>query len=130
MEIQYGGKLEFGDFLAISDGNRLCFGWYAGTGQNGTLQYYYFSQPGGSYNHYKEWLALSDAEKAQPLHNRNNKMYAKGFTSKCLWKSYITAVHDTRVAKLDNPEAMFTDPRDLQDYKESVEALKAIGMIK
>ena len=130
MEIQYGGKLEFGDFIVVSEGNRLSFGFYAGEGKSGTLQYYYFSQPGGQYHHYKQWVTLSDAEKALPMHNNNNKMYAKGFTSKCLWKSYINALHKTRVAKVDNPEAMFTDPGDSQDYRESVEALKAIGMIK
>ena len=38
--LKHGGQLEIGDFIAVSNGNHLDFGWYCGDGIN-TLQYYY-----------------------------------------------------------------------------------------
>jgi hypothetical protein len=127
MEIQYGGKLEFGDFISLADGNRLSFGWYAGTGIGGTLQYYSMWAPWSAYDKYTEWLKLSDSDKR--THWLTKKL-SKGFNSKCIYKCYINSVHRTRVMKVTHPEDVFTLPEDLKSYQESAEVLKSIGMIK
>jgi hypothetical protein len=57
-------------------------------------------------------------------------MYSKGFTLKCLYKSYINAVHDTRVVKITNPEDIFTTQEDKEDYEKSKEILIKLKFIK
>lgn len=126
MKLHYGGELEFGDFIAISCGNHIDFGFYAGTGR-GTLQYYPFTAPINAHDHYQRWLAQPEEERAK---NWYTKRYKKGFTSKCIWKAYINTVHKTRVIKLVNPETIFTNQEDLENYNESREVLIKIGMIK
>ena len=126
MELKYGGKLEFGDLIAISNGNYLHFGFYAGKGRN-TLQYYGLWAPTSAYETYNNWLISNDEVKAK---HWMTKKYSKGFTSKCIWKSYINAVHDTRVMKITNPETVFTDPGYAKQYQEAKNVLIKIGMIK
>jgi len=126
MKIRFGGDLNFGDFIAVSNGNHISFGWYAGRGR-GTLQYFWFGSPANAYNDYEDWTELSDELKARSW---KTKKYSKGFSSKTMYKSYINAVHETRVMKVTNAEEIFTDPKDLERYTESVKVLKLIGMIK
>jgi hypothetical protein len=126
-ELKYGGQIVPGDFIAVSDGNHLSFGWYIGDGRN-TLQYYYMRGPQSVYNDYKTWLRYSDEEKSK---NRwMTRRFEKGFTLKCLWKSAIQAVHATRVMKITNVEDIFTDPEDRKMYEESKEALITLKFIK
>lgn len=127
MEIQYGGKLEFGDLVAISDGNHLNFGFYAGRGIGGTFQYYPLHSPSVCYERYTEWLKMSDELKEK---NHAYKQYKKGFTSKCIYKAYINAVHKTRIMRVTDPENVFTDSKDRELYDEAKEILIKIGMIK
>lgn len=125
--IKYGGQLVPGDFIAVSDGNHLNFGWYIGDGRN-TLQYYYMRGPQSVYNDYKTWLRYSDEEKAK---NRwMSERFAKGLTIKCLWKSFINSVHATRVMKITNIDDIFTDPEDRKIYEESREVLIKLKFIK
>ena len=126
MKLHYGGELEFGDFIAVSCGNCMDFGFYAGTGR-GTLQYYPFRGPINAYEKYQEWLALPEEQRGRYWYA---KQYKKGFSSKCLYKSYINAVHRSRVIKLINPETIFTDAEDYNNYVRSKEVLIKIGMIK
>jgi hypothetical protein len=119
--IQYGGQLLPGDFIAVSDGNHLNFGWYCGDGR-GTLQYYYLHAPQSCYNNYQTFLA--DPEK-----HRYYQKYEKGFTLKNIWKSYINAVHRTRVMKINNPEEIFTDKEDIENYQKSKEVLITLNFI-
>jgi hypothetical protein len=126
-ELKYGGQIVPGDFIAVSDGNYLNFGWYAGDGRN-TLQYYTMRGPQSVYNDYKTWLRYSDDEK-----NKNkwmSKRYEKGFTMKCLWKSFINSVHATRVMKITNIEDIFTNPEDRKEYEDSKQALITLKFIK
>lgn len=123
--IKYGGQLVPGDFIAVSDGNHLNFGWYAGDGIN-TLQYYYFRSPGQARDRYEEWLNEAEEERS----NWATKMYQKGFTRKCLWKSYINAVHSTRVMKLTNIEDIFTEPEDRKEYEKSREVMIKLNLVK
>ena len=126
-ELKYGGQIVPGDFIAISDGNHINFGWYAGNGR-GTLQYYPMRGAMRCYEDYKSWLAMSDEEKAK--NKWYSKRFEKGFTVKCLWKSYINSVHPTRVMKLENPEQVFTEQEDIMDYEKSKEALITLNIIK
>ena len=126
MELKYGGKLEFGDLVAVSNGNYLYFGFYAGTGR-GTLQYYTLWSVTNAHDRYNDWLISNDEVKAK---HWNSKRYSKGFTSKCIGKTYINAVHSTRVMKVTNPETVFTDPKDAEMYQYAKNILIKIGMIK
>lgn len=126
-ELKYGGQIVPGDFIVVSDGNHLSFGWYAGNGR-GTLQYYPMRGPQSVYNDYKSWLRYSEEEKKK---NRwTTKRYEKGFTMKCIWKSFVNAVHSTRVMKITNIEDIFTDPEDRKTYEESKQALITLKFIK
>jgi hypothetical protein len=125
--LKYGGDLHPGDFIAISDGNRISFGWYFGDGINRTLQYYYLYAPNHAYDHYKQWSAMSDDVKASSWYN---KKYGKGFTIKCLYKGYINAVHDTRIMKITNPEDIFTTLEDREIYEKSREVLIKLNFVK
>jgi hypothetical protein len=125
-EIRYGGVLKPGDFIAISSGNSIDLGWYCGKGRN-TLQYYHFRGPGMYMAQWEEWSKMTDEAKSKSW---NHKKYAKGFTIKCLWKSYINAVHSTRIMKVTNIEDVFTQPEDLLEYEKSKEALLTLNFIK
>lgn len=125
MELKYGGQIERGDLIAVSNGNHIHFGWYAGTGR-GTLQYWWILQPANAYDNYQDWLKLPEDKRSR----WNNKRFEKGFTSKCIYKSYINAVHDTRVMKITNPEDVFTAPKDREAYEKSKEALITLNILK
>ncbi len=124
--LKYGGTLEIGDLIAISNGNYMSFGWFAGTG-SGTIQFYYYGQPGREYEAYQDWLNIPENEKSQ----WENKKYEKGFTKKCLWKAYIygNAISD-RVMKITHPEDVFTNPEDRDTYEKSKEAMIFLNLIK
>ena len=125
--IRYGGDLLPGDFIAVSYQNHIDLGWYVGDGR-GTLQYYSLRGPGVAYDDYKAWLNYSDEDK------RKNKWvtsrFEKGFTRKSFWKSYINTVHSTRVMKIANPEDIFTEKEDIEQYQKSKEALITVNFIK
>lgn len=125
--IQYGGVLHPGDFIAVSNGNHIDFGWYAGDGR-GTLQFYSFRTPASVYEHYDKWLQKSDEQKAKSKWEL--KRYEKGFTLKCLWKSYINTVYKTRVMRITNIEDIFTEKEDRKEYERSKEALIKLNFIK
>lgn len=127
MELKYGGTLEFGDLVAISDGNYMSFGFYAGRGIGGTFQYYGIWSPTHAYNQYEDWLKMPEEQREK---HWNSRRYKKGFTSKCITKSYINAVRDSRIIKLTDPEGVFTDPGILEQYNQAKEILIKIGMIK
>jgi hypothetical protein len=125
--IKYGGVLHPGDFIAVSNGNHISFGWYAGDGR-GTLQFYYMEGPARTYKDYKDWLTWSDEQKAK--NKWMSSRFANGFRLKCLWKSYINSVHKTRVMKVTNPEEIFTNKEDREIYEESKAALITLNFIQ
>lgn len=125
-QLKHGGDLHPGDFIAIADQNHMSFGWYFGDGI-GTLQYFYYVSPANSYENYEEWTKLNDDLKAK---HWRAKSYKNGFTAKCIWKSYINVVHDRRVIKINNPEEIFTDPKDRETYEKSKEVLIKLNFIK
>ena len=131
MEITYGGKLQIGDLIMISNGNYLQPAWYAGQG-SGTLQYYWLDQPVNSYNCYQEYLKKSDADKDtyDKINPSGARCYKKGFTHKNIWKSYVNAPHKTRFVKVNNPEEIFTDKEDLETYLESRQILINLNIVK
>lgn len=126
-QLKYGGQIVPGDFIVISYGNYLDFGWYVGNGR-GTLQYHTLRGPSVCYDQYKTWLRYSDEEKSK--NKWMTKRYEKGFTLKCIWKSYINSVHSTRVMKVTNPEDIFTEPEDRKMYEDSKQALITLKFIK
>jgi len=126
--LRYGGQLSPGDFIAVSEGNRVFFGWYFGDGIGGTLQYYYIGAPCSSYERYEEWEKIKDPEIKSK--HWTAKKYSKGFTLKSIWKSYINAVHDIRVVKITNPEDIFTTQEDKEQYEQSKEILIKLKFVK
>jgi hypothetical protein len=124
--VRYGGQLEIGDFIAIADQGGITLGWYVGRG-DGTIQYYYYEQPGDSYDRYNEFLN-------NPSPNSwYAKTYAKHkkFSSKLIWKGYIygdgVRPNSKRVIKIDNPESLFTNAEDLEAYNNSKQALLTLN---
>lgn len=126
-EIKYGGTIVPGDLIAISNGNHIEIGWYAGNGR-GTLQYYTMYAITRCYKDYTDWLKYTDEEKAK--HRWMSSRFQKGFTTKCFWKSYVNSVHKTRIIKITHPEEIFTDKEDIQNYRESREILVNLNIIK
>ena len=124
-QLKYGGQIVPGDFIAISYSNHIDLGWYAGNG-SGTLQYYHLRSPRQAKDRYEEWLKEEESKRSKWL----SKTYEKGFTRKCLWKSYINSVHSTRVMKITNPEEILTEQEDLQEYEKSKEVLLTLNFIK
>jgi len=125
-KLRFGGDLHPGDFIAIAEQNRMSFGWYFGDGR-GTLQYFYYSAPSQTNEYYQDWTKLSDDLKQKDW---RTKRYKKGFTLKCIYKSYVNVVHDTRIIKLNNPEEIFTDPIEREFYEKSKETLLKLKFIK
>lgn len=123
--LKYGGQLSVGDFIAVSNGNCISFGWYAGDGR-GTLQYYWMSGPGQVYEDYLNW----EKNPLSVKHWRAKSFEKHGFSMKLFWKSYINAVHDSRVIKITRPEDIFTNQEDRINYEKSREALIKLNFIK
>lgn len=126
-KIKYGGVLHPGDFIAVSDGNHLNFGWYAGDGRN-ILQYYIIGGPARIYQEYRAWSTLNDVEKAK--NKWLCKRYEKGLTMKYLWKSYINTVHNTRIMKITNIEDIFTNQEDRDMYETSKQVMITLNFIQ
>lgn len=124
-QLKYGGQIVPGDFIAVSYSNHIDLGWYAGNG-SGTLQYYTFRSPGNAYEQYQKWLNEPEITRSQWL----SKTYEKGFTRKSLWKSYINAVHSTRVMKITNPEEILTEQEDRELYERSKEVMIKLNLVK
>ena len=125
--IKYGGVVHPGDFIAISNGNHISFGWYAGDGR-GTLQFYFMNSPMHAKNNYESWKEDFDKGKIAPDSWRA-KQYKDGFTRKSLWKSYINSVHKTRVMKITNPDELLTEQEDREIYEKSKEILIQLNVI-
>lgn len=124
--LQYGGDLHIGDFIGISVNNSMDFGWYCGDGTSRTLQYYTIWNVKSRYEDYELWQKL-------PMDQRTKwypRCYTNGWTMKCLWKSYINAVHATRVIKILHPEDIFTNKQDREAYEKSKEVLIKLNFIK
>lgn len=121
MEID-GRELQFGDFLIIASANALDFGWYAGTGKTGTLQYYSVWNP----RHiYEQWL---EYKRTEALGNPKYKFLfekSKGqLLVKHFYKSYINTPDEYRVLYVKNPDELFNnDSERKQKYEESKQAL-------
>jgi len=126
-QLKYGGQIVPGDFIVISYQNHLDFGWYAGNG-SGTVQYYTMRGPGNVYRDYESWSKYTDKEKAE--NKWASKRFEKGFTAKCLWKSYINSPHPTRIMKVNNPEEVFTEQEDIIDYQKSKEVMIKVNLVK
>jgi len=126
-QLKYGGTIVPGDFIAVSDGNHINFGWYAGNGRN-TLQYYHVRTAMGCHQDYESWSKMTDVEKAK--NKWQSKRFEKGFTTKCLWKSFINSVHATRVMKITNIEDIFTEKEDREDYEISREVMIKLNLVK
>lgn len=122
---KYGGQLSVGDFVAVAYSNYIDLGWYCGDGIGGTLQYYSFRSPGTALSQYEDWM-----NKTKNGREWLSRRYTNGFTKKCIYKSYINAVHATRVMKVGNPEELFTNQEDRDEYEKSKEALITLNFIK
>ena len=111
MTIKYGGKLQPGDFIAIAESGYLHLGWYFGEGKSGSLQYFLFTSPENTFDHY----------------NSYKNHYKNEFTLKSIWKSYVYGGNvgptGSRVIKIENPESIFNSQSDLDTYLKSKEIL-------
>lgn len=123
--LKFGGQLSVGDFIAVSNGNHITFGWYAGDGR-GTLQYYWMGSPGQVYEEYLKW----EKNALDVKHWRAKAFEKHGFSMKLFWKSYINSVHDRRVMKITRPEDIFTNQEDRENYEKSKEALIKLNFIR
>ena len=118
--VKYGGDLQIGDFIAISYSAGFTLGWYCGDGKN-TLQFFETHWPATSldqYNRVKADAAYRDYDKANS-EEFNKSWIAKSYVMDWKW----------RVMKIENPESLFTDPKDLNRYIESKQILEQIKFI-
>jgi hypothetical protein len=118
--VKHGGNLQIGDFVAISYGYGFDFGWYCGEGKN-TLQFFQYTWVERSFAHY------NDAKNNSAYHN-HNKANSQEFNKSWIGKSYVKDWR-YRVMKIENPEAIFTEQRDLEIYRESKQILEQIKFI-
>jgi hypothetical protein len=125
MKVRYGGDLQIGDFIMIANSNYTSFGWYCGTGR-GTIQYYHFSVPGDRFEAFQDWQTGK----------LDNSWYAArfkkyGFSSKLFYKCYIYGggidLNGSRVVKLTDPESIFTEQEDLEDYRKALIYIKFLA---
>ena len=123
MKLRYGGELKIGDFIMVAYGHYTSFGWYCGQGPT-TLQYYYFRVPGDRYNVFQQY----EAGTLPALNHHLRRKYERhGCTLKALNKEYVygwgVRQEASRIVKITDPEIIFTEPHDLEDYRKSKEAL-------
>jgi hypothetical protein len=118
--VKYGGDLQIGDFIAICYQYGFDFGWYCGEGKT-TLQFFQYKWVERSFAHY------NDAKK-EPAYHNHKKANKEEFNKSWVGKTYIMDWH-FRVMKIENPEAIFTEKRDLETYRESKEILEQIKFI-
>jgi hypothetical protein len=123
MKVRYGGDLQIGDFIMIASSNYTSFGWFSGTGR-GTIQYYNFRVPGDRFEAFQDWQAGTIDSSHKWLIGKFKK---HGFSSKLFYKEYIygggIGLNGSRVVKLTDPESIFTEQEDLENYRKSKEAL-------
>jgi hypothetical protein len=123
MKVRYGGELQIGDFIMVANSNYTSFGWYCGKGRN-TIQYYNFRVPGDRYTSFNDWKTGKLPQLNKWLREKFEKY---GFSSKLFYKEYIygygITINGCRIVKITDPESIFTDPEDLEDYRKSKEAL-------
>lgn len=121
MKIRYGGDLQIGDFIITANGNYTDFGWFVGTGR-GTVQYINTRTPAYILEQYKEYLINQDT-----CRDWIKERYKNGLTIKTMHKSYIYGAgvkqKGSRVVKIENPQSMFTEQEDLEEYLQSKEIL-------
>lgn len=118
--------LEVGDFIIISCGNQLDYGWYCGQGNFGsTLQYYSVRTPGYALEEFEKYEA--GEETAYWMAERFKRH--KKFNSKCFYKRFLNSYYESRILKPANPDDLFSDPEDIQAYKKSKEALIKIKFL-
>jgi hypothetical protein len=120
MDTRYGGELQIGDFIAVAYSNTFSFGWYVGSGK-GTIQFVDVHGPASAWHIYERWKA------GELIGHWYSKRFAKdGFTFKLLYKNYVLGDkvdEGRRVIKIEDPESIFTNAGDLEEYKKSKEAL-------
>jgi hypothetical protein len=119
-------NLEIGDFIVIAWGSLLEYGWYCGQGKDKcSLQYYSLHSPGGSLELFEQY------ERGEPVSSWVADTFKKhkGFTSKCFYKSYITSYYEKRILKPANPDDLFTNPKQIEEYNKSKEALIKIKFL-
>ena len=120
--LQYGGDLQIGDFVAISYASGFTLGWVLGKGKTGTLQFIEYRWPISSFDKYIK----AKTDKAYYHHERANK---EEFSAKWLHKSYVQHPR-WRAIKIENPESLFTEKEDLNNYLESKQVLQQINLLK
>jgi hypothetical protein len=121
MKIRYGGELQPGDFIMISNGNYTSFGWYFGIGRN-TIQYISPHTPSYTVDQYEKYEAHRDT-----CANWLKKRFENGVTTKIMSKCYVYGEgignKGCRVVKIQYPEEIFTEKEDLEVYLKSKDIL-------
>ena len=119
--VKHGGNLQIGDFIVVSNNNRLIFGWYYGDGKD-TLQYFEYDHPFIFLTYYN--LAKNDASYQDHSRANSEEFKIKYWIPK-------TYVKDWRykVMKIEDPESIFTEQEDLNKYLESKQILEQIKFI-
>jgi hypothetical protein len=118
--VKHGGNLQIGDFVAISYATGFTFGWYCGEGKN-TLHYFEYQWPYRRLNYYNQ-------VKQDPAYIDHNKANSEEFDKSWITKSYVKDWR-WRVMKIENPESIFTEQEDLNNYKEAKQILEQIKFI-
>lgn len=120
--IIFGGILTKGDFVIVSGGNYLQFGWYIGPG-NGTIQYFSTSSAYITETNYNNWLI-------------NKKIYwgkkfsESGLKLSNIKKDYVLDHHKYKIMKFEgDPETIFTEQTDLDKYRNAKALLEKLNFL-
>lgn len=111
--VKFGGTIERGDLIAVSNGNDFTVGIYYGRGVGGTVQYYGIRTAGYCKKRHEERLKLGANVRLQ-------------FKLNHLWKEFINTPRDTRIIKLNRDN--ITEQQDIEDILESQEILKEFNI--
>ena len=111
--VKFGGTIERGDLIAVSNGNDFTIGIYYGRGVGGTVQYYGTGTAGYCKKRYEERLKLGANVGLQ-------------FKLSQLWKEYINTPRDTRIMKLNRDN--ITDQKEIEKILEAKEILQEFNI--
>lgn len=118
--IKYGSDLQIGDFVAVSYATGHVFGWYCGKGKN-TLQYFEYKRIQRNLNYYNTC-------KSDHKYYHHLKANKEEFNKTWIAKNYVNN-WEYRVMKIQDPESIFTEQRDLNEYRKAKQILEHIKFI-
>lgn len=123
-ELRFGGKIVPGDFIGIGSDWGMTFGWYAGNGKAGNIQYVHtrsIIRASDDYTNHIEW----SKEQNGIISNK----YKRGLSFDHIAKTAVRSHKKDNVVKIVNPDELFSGI-ELETYKEAKDTLIKLNFLK